>query len=114
MGDSGLRSFMRFLHGRAEDLTIASDIDAPAGPLGGIESGSVDTIAMAFGIGYLADQKRAFREMRRVLRRPTGRICILDFALPAGEAPGAKIARELLMHLAPFVAMVASLASPSG
>merc|ERR1712232_1435223 len=100
--ESAVNVPIRLLQGRAEDLSSIRDTSSAAASANtGIESGSVDKISMAFGIGYLSDQKLAFKEMRRVLRRPSGRVCILDSSLPAGEAHIAKFLRSILLILAP-------------
>lgn len=51
--------------------------------LGGVPSGSVDKIAMSFGVRNVEDRPAALREMARVLRqRPESRVGILEFQLP--------------------------------
>jgi demethylmenaquinone methyltransferase/2-methoxy-6-polyprenyl-1,4-benzoquinol methylase len=49
-------------------------------PLG---DASVDAVTIAFGLRNMADRPRALREMRRVLRRPHGRIFVLEFSQPS-------------------------------
>jgi demethylmenaquinone methyltransferase/2-methoxy-6-polyprenyl-1,4-benzoquinol methylase len=49
-------------------------------PLG---DGSVDAVTIAFGLRNMADRRRALNEMRRVLRRPHGRLFVLEFSQPA-------------------------------
>jgi demethylmenaquinone methyltransferase / 2-methoxy-6-polyprenyl-1,4-benzoquinol methylase len=53
--------------------------DGLALPLG---DGSVDAVTIAFGLRNMADRQRALREMRRVLRRPHGRLFVLEFSQP--------------------------------
>lgn len=111
--NAGLQGSVRFLHGRAEDLSAASDIDSNApSSVSGIASGSVDKIAMAFGMRHISNPKRAMREIRRVLRRPSGRVCILDTSLPAGDATIAKVVRAILLRSVPIVGRVARMLSP--
>lgn len=51
--------------------------------LGGVPSGSVDKVAMSFGIRNVEDRVAALREMARVLRqRPESRVGILEFQMP--------------------------------
>jgi demethylmenaquinone methyltransferase/2-methoxy-6-polyprenyl-1,4-benzoquinol methylase len=49
-------------------------------PLG---DASVDAVTIAFGLRNMADRRRALGEMRRVLRRPNGRLFVLEFSQPA-------------------------------
>jgi demethylmenaquinone methyltransferase/2-methoxy-6-polyprenyl-1,4-benzoquinol methylase len=49
-------------------------------PLG---DGTVDAVTIAFGLRNMADRRRALSEMRRVLRRPHGRLFVLEFSQPA-------------------------------
>jgi demethylmenaquinone methyltransferase/2-methoxy-6-polyprenyl-1,4-benzoquinol methylase len=49
-------------------------------PLG---DASVDAVTIAFGLRNMADRRRALGEMRRVLRRPHGRLFVLEFSQPA-------------------------------
>ncbi len=44
---------------------------------------SVDAVTIAFGLRNMADRGRALGEMRRVLRRPEGRLFVLEFSQPA-------------------------------
>ena len=48
-------------------------------PLG---DASVDAITIAFGLRNMADRRRALGEMQRVLRRPHGRLFVLEFSQP--------------------------------
>jgi demethylmenaquinone methyltransferase / 2-methoxy-6-polyprenyl-1,4-benzoquinol methylase len=64
-----------------ESVVSLSLGDAQA--LGEVPSGSVDKIAMSFGIRNVEDRPAALREMARVLRkRPESRVGILEFQLP--------------------------------
>jgi demethylmenaquinone methyltransferase/2-methoxy-6-polyprenyl-1,4-benzoquinol methylase len=44
---------------------------------------SVDAVTIAFGLRNMTDRRRALSEMRRVLRRPGGRLYVLEFSQPA-------------------------------
>lgn len=48
-------------------------------PLG---DASVDAITIAFGLRNMEDRRRALGEMQRVLRRPRGRLFVLEFSQP--------------------------------
>jgi demethylmenaquinone methyltransferase/2-methoxy-6-polyprenyl-1,4-benzoquinol methylase len=54
--------------------------DALSLPLG---DASADAVTIAFGLRNMADRRRALGEMRRVLRRPHGRLFVLEFSQPA-------------------------------
>jgi demethylmenaquinone methyltransferase / 2-methoxy-6-polyprenyl-1,4-benzoquinol methylase len=47
-----------------------------------LEDASVDAVTIAFGLRNMADRRRALGEMRRVLRRPHGRLFVLEFSQP--------------------------------
>lgn len=48
-------------------------------PLG---DASIDAVTIAFGLRNMADRRKALSEMRRVLRRPNGRLFVLEFSQP--------------------------------
>lgn len=47
-----------------------------------MEDASVDAVTIAFGLRNMEDRRRALGEMRRVLRRPHGRLFVLEFSQP--------------------------------
>ncbi len=63
----GVDSFVRFVHGDAQNLPLP---DA-----------CCDVVSIAFGIRNVGDPMRAYREFRRVLR-PGGRVVVLEFSKP--------------------------------
>lgn len=48
-----------------------------------LPDGFADVVTIAFGLRNLADRDRGLREMRRILRRGSGRLFILEFTQPA-------------------------------
>ncbi len=65
--------------GPARVPTAYTDGDAMRLP---VADASVDIVSIAFGIRNVADPAKALREFARVLR-PGGRLCILEFSIPA-------------------------------
>jgi demethylmenaquinone methyltransferase / 2-methoxy-6-polyprenyl-1,4-benzoquinol methylase len=63
--------------GRADRVALVRG-DAMTIPLA---DGSVDAVTIGFGIRNVENMPAAFREMHRVLK-PTGRVAILEFAVP--------------------------------
>ncbi len=67
--------------GAAAKLAPAAFADGDAMRLP-LSDASVDVVSIAFGIRNVADPSAAMREFARILR-PGGRLCILEFSLPA-------------------------------
>lgn len=65
----------------------------------GLPSGSYDYITCAFGIRNIPDRIAALKEMHRLLK-PNGKLCILEFSLPANPLLRA-VYRLYLNHLMP-------------
>eukprot|EP00747_Dinoflagellata_sp_TGD_P165796 gnl/TRDRNA2_/TRDRNA2_187659_c0_seq1.p1 gnl/TRDRNA2_/TRDRNA2_187659_c0~~gnl/TRDRNA2_/TRDRNA2_187659_c0_seq1.p1 ORF type:complete len:333 (-),score=76.31 gnl/TRDRNA2_/TRDRNA2_187659_c0_seq1:125-1123(-) len=115
--DTGFKEVVRLTKGDAQDLSTVRDIDA-AGTLSeqsaGVSSESIDKISMSFGIRNVPDRLKALREMKRVLRkRPTSRVCILEFSLPTGETFLSKVAYGFIKHVVPFIGKLATRGSGS-
>jgi len=107
----GLSGTVRLVKGDAQDLSSVQDVTAEgqvADPLGGVESGSIDKISMSFGIRNVPNRPKAFREMKRVLRSPNSRVCILEFSLPDGEKFLSKVAKFFITHVVPFIGRIAT------
>lgn len=109
----GMDGIVRLVKGDAQDLTTVRLIDV-AGTLSppgdGVADGSIDKISMSFGIRNVPDRAKAFREMRRVLRRrPSSKVCILEFALPSGASFLSQVARRFITHVVPLIGKVATL-----
>ncbi|TVR50762.1 MAG: ubiquinone/menaquinone biosynthesis methyltransferase [Puniceicoccaceae bacterium] len=47
-----------------------------------LEDDSAEAVTMAFGFRNLADRRRGLEECRRILRRPAGRLYVLEFSQP--------------------------------
>ncbi|HTA88067.1 MAG TPA: bifunctional demethylmenaquinone methyltransferase/2-methoxy-6-polyprenyl-1,4-benzoquinol methylase UbiE [Polyangiaceae bacterium] len=77
--------------------------DAQALPF---ETGSVDSVCIAFGIRNVPDRGKALREMARVTR-PGGRIAILELSEPRGGLLGA-LARFHIHSVVPYVGALLS------
>jgi len=113
----GLDGMVRLVKGDAQDLTSVRGIDA-AGvltePMDGVAAGSIDKISMSFGIRNVPDRAKAFREMKRVLRKQdTSRVCILEFSLPDGEKFLSKVAKTFITKVVPFIGKIATMNSGS-
>lgn len=107
----GLNRTVRLVKGDAQDLSQVQDVTAEgqvADSFGGVDTGSVDKISMSFGIRNVPDRPKAFREMRRVLRSPSSRVCILEFSLPDGEKLLSKVAKAFITHVVPFIGRIAT------
>lgn len=114
--DRGLGGTVRLVKGDAQDLTSVQDVTAEgavADPLGGVESRSIDKISMSFGIRNVPNRPKAFREMKRVLRSPGSKVCILEFSLPDGEKLLSKVAKFFITNVVPFIGRVATMNSGS-
>jgi len=105
--DQGLKGAIRLVKGDAQDLSAVQNINAEGTvslPMPGVATDSINKISMSFGIRNVPDRARAFREMRRVLhKKPSSRVCILEFSLPTGETPLSKAARNFILHVIPFL-----------
>lgn len=114
---SGLSGTVRLVKGDAQDLSSLRNIDADgvlAPPASGVADESIDKISMAFGIRNVPDRAQAFREMKRVLRKkPSSRICILEFSLPDGEKFLSRVAKAFITKVVPFIGRVATMNSGS-
>lgn len=113
----GLDGIVRLVKGDAQDLTTVRGINAEgvlAEPVGGVDSETIDKISMSFGIRNVPNRSLAFREMKRVLRkRPTSRVCILEFSLPDGEKLLSKVAKFFITNVVPLIGKVATMNSGS-
>lgn len=71
-----------------------------------LEDNSVDVLTIAFGLRNLPDRKVALKEMCRVLKKPGGVLCVLEFSQPK------PMIRWLyyfyLKNILPFVAWIAT------
>jgi len=76
----GMLAVARRRHGDAAGLRFVQG-DALALP---VEDGTFDAATIAFGMRNLADYRRGFGEMRRVVR-PGGRVVCLEIARPTGR-----------------------------
>lgn len=109
---SGLPAgLVKLSKGDAQDLSAHSQVlDGEGGlakEVAAMESDSVDKISMSFGIRNVPDRAKALREMRRVLRkRPSSRVCILEFSLPTGETPLARVAKAFISHGVPAIGKI--------
>eukprot|EP00933_Yihiella_yeosuensis_P041396 TRINITY_DN35783_c0_g1_i1.p1 TRINITY_DN35783_c0_g1~~TRINITY_DN35783_c0_g1_i1.p1 ORF type:complete len:334 (-),score=71.18 TRINITY_DN35783_c0_g1_i1:27-1028(-) len=108
----GLEGVVRLVKGDAQDLSGMQTIDA-AGSLAkdtsGLRDESVDKITMSFGIRNVPERRKALQEMRRVLRkRPSSRVCILEFSLPSNEGVLSSIARKFITHVIPVIGQLAT------
>lgn len=65
-----------------------------------------DAVTVAFGVRNLADRRRGFDEMRRVLR-PGGRMIVLEFSRPEGRILG-PLYRQYLRRVVPRLGDAAS------
>mmetsp|Transcript_42402 Transcript_42402/g.76119 ORF Transcript_42402/g.76119 Transcript_42402/m.76119 type:complete len:330 (-) Transcript_42402:45-1034(-) len=115
--NKGLTGVVRLVKGDAQDLSSIQGIDAAGAvsePTAGAADESIDKITMSFGIRNVPNRGSALQEMRRVLRkRPSSRVCILEFSIPNGEAPLSKLARVFITHVVPFIGQIATLGSGS-
>lgn len=111
----GLGGTVRLVQGDAQDLTSVRDIDAQGAvsePREGVGTASIDKVSMSFGIRNVPDRPKAFREMKRVLRKqPKSRVCILEFSLPDGEKLLSKVAKYFITNVVPFIGRVATMNS---
>ncbi len=48
-----------------------------------LDDGAADAVTISFGLRNLADRARGLREMRRILKKESGRLFILEFTHPA-------------------------------
>jgi demethylmenaquinone methyltransferase / 2-methoxy-6-polyprenyl-1,4-benzoquinol methylase len=112
-----LKEYIRLVKGDAQDLSSVQSIDAEgtvASPSAGDSDSSVDKISMSFGIRNVPDRRSALMEMHRVLRkRPSSRVCILEFSLPTGQGVLASIARVFITRVVPFIGSIATMGSGS-
>jgi len=115
--NKGLTGVVRLVKGDAQDLSSIQGVDAAGAvsePTSGAADESIDKISMSFGIRNVPNRGSALDEMRRVLRRrPSSRVCILEFSLPDGEAPLAKLARLFITRVVPIIGQIATLGSGS-
>lgn len=104
----------RVLKGDAQDLTTVEGVTSSCGlePAKPIAENSFDKVAVAFGIRDVADSTAALRQMRRVLsKRPSSRVCIVEYSLPTGDALISRIARRIIAHAVPLVARLATISA---
>ena len=83
---------VRLLTGSAESLPVAS--------------GSVDFLAMGYALRHSNDLAAALAEFHRVIR-PGGRLCMLEFSLPAGRVSRALLKFWLLRVVPRIASLVA-------
>lgn len=77
--------------------------------------GSIDKVAMAFGIRGAPDRDLALREVRRVMRSsPSSRACFLEFSMPDGSGFGARLSRFVITRLFPALGWAATFGKAGG
>lgn len=108
--ESSLHDYLHLYHGYAEDLSSLRKADSPTleADSTSIADESVDKIAIAFGIRHISNLKQALKEIHRVLRRPSGRLCILDSSLSPDEGLLPDIMRQAATSVSYFVRRVAA------
>lgn len=75
-----------------------------------LQDGSIDKVAMSFGIRNVADRDAALREVRRVMKSsPSSRACFLEFSMPEGSGFGAWFFRTVINKLFPAFGWAATL-----
>lgn len=102
----------RILKGDAQDLTTVEGVTSSCGlePTKPVAEHSFDKVAVAFGIRDVADRTAALRQIGRVLsKRPSSRVCIVEYSLPTGDTPVSRFARRIIAHAVPLVARLATL-----
>lgn len=109
--NSGLPpGFVTLSQGDAQDLSAYTPLDSSGSTLktvGSLQAGSVDKISISFGIRNVPDRVKALREMRRVLsKRPSSRVCILEFSLPSSDQLLSRVARGFITHGIPMIGKI--------
>lgn len=104
----GLHEVLSLARGDMQDMRNLHHTWLDSSAATSIESESIDKVSVAFGLRSLADRRRAFREMRRVLRsRPGSRVCILETVLPTDWISPAHRAHRLIAYMVRLLARLA-------